>query len=858
MPNKDKNNKNNPKPSKFNKKAFKHAIGMIESSGGKFLETGINPNTGKRWSSAAGKYHFLYSAIKNDPSMDGVSKREFMNRPELQESIMDKALDGSLKDYTYGEKYARKLKGEFGSDMDVNDLTAMVHFIGAGNVRKYLKDPDNFKVPGGQNMTVDGYVKKFRGYFDKNMLDQGFVKEPKTLLDPSPKREVPSNIPNERNIPRAQDNTNANSMNDLMSKLSQNESSFTNKQESNSFKGGGQMSAQSGADALVTVFEGGGSHEDNPLGGIPQGVGANGKTNLVEEGETKWNDYIFSNSFDMGGNFTGEDGNKSNVFAEGGDLELVVEPVIDPLKEKENEEETIESTIKAPMESLGSKSRGLIRSYKRDINSDNSKRFKRIDKAGEGSCLAGALNCGTGSADNKDFGFINQFLPTKPSLRSYLNKGDVDKYRTKDVYTDDIQGFVENTSIDAWEIHDYLRGEKLGYNPYKGVEFTYENHDIIPDQVLANPSMIPVGTIIGQGAVNNKRGYSGYDEENKTTGKNRHALVVSGYDEKDGMPLVYDSGQERRLDDVVWTRNMNGDFKKVNNFTTPNEYRNVTYDNINNSYDSRSTDLGYSKDVEKNKVNLGSKSKHILAIEKGSNKHSRGISDYYDVEKTAIDKMIKLLPGVSFTETRLNNNEGTSKTILSDSFIGNTLGGKNVGKGFTNAGRYISNLLKEDEKGTHPWEHSIDFYLDNKKGTKEEEDNYINSKSDESNVKENYEEYDNSVGAFKIKDLSEYANYKKIKKSDLYGMDVSNEKELETGSVAALSLIAEKYKQARSNVKEMGLELNEDQLLKLAIVGYKNNSKFISKKYIENYILDVNNLKLVDDSYEAVKSYKVK
>jgi len=330
MPNKDKNNKNNPKPSKFNKKAFKHAIGMIESSGGKFLETGINPNTGKRWSSAAGKYHFLYSAIKNDPSMDGVSKREFMNRPELQESIMDKALDGSLKDYTYGEKYARKLKGEFGSDMDVNDLTAMVHFIGAGNVRKYLKDPDNFKVPGGQNMTVDGYVKKFRGYFDKNMLDQGFVKEPKTLLDPSPKREVPSNIPNERNIPRAQDNTNANSMNDLMSKLSQNESSFTNKQESNSFKGGGQMSAQSGADALVTLFEGGGSHEDNPLGGIPQGVGANGKTNLVEEGETKWNDYIFSNSFDMGGNFTGEDGKKSNVFAEGGSLNSLIDPVKKP------------------------------------------------------------------------------------------------------------------------------------------------------------------------------------------------------------------------------------------------------------------------------------------------------------------------------------------------------------------------------------------------------------------------------------------------------------------------------------------------------------------------------------------------
>lgn len=37
----------------------------------------------------------------------------------------------------------------------------------------------------------------------------------------------------------------------------------------------------------VTQFGNGGSHEENPLGGIPQGMGANGKMNLVEEGELK-------------------------------------------------------------------------------------------------------------------------------------------------------------------------------------------------------------------------------------------------------------------------------------------------------------------------------------------------------------------------------------------------------------------------------------------------------------------------------------------------------------------------------------------------------------------------------------------
>lgn len=45
----------------------------------------------------------------------------------------------------------------------------------------------------------------------------------------------------------------------------------------------------------VTLFNTGGSHETNPNQGIPQGVDYNGVPNLVEEGEVKFNDYIFSN-----------------------------------------------------------------------------------------------------------------------------------------------------------------------------------------------------------------------------------------------------------------------------------------------------------------------------------------------------------------------------------------------------------------------------------------------------------------------------------------------------------------------------------------------------------------------------------
>ena len=45
----------------------------------------------------------------------------------------------------------------------------------------------------------------------------------------------------------------------------------------------------------LTEFNVGNSHENNPLGGIPQGMGNNGVMNTVEEGETKKNNFIYSN-----------------------------------------------------------------------------------------------------------------------------------------------------------------------------------------------------------------------------------------------------------------------------------------------------------------------------------------------------------------------------------------------------------------------------------------------------------------------------------------------------------------------------------------------------------------------------------
>ena len=72
------------------------------------------------------------------------------------------------------------------------------------------------------------------------------------------------------------------------------------------FKYGGVMFNDGGQMGMpVTEFGEGGTHEENPLGGIPQGIGGNGQPNLVEEGELKikdpstGEDFIITNNDDM-------------------------------------------------------------------------------------------------------------------------------------------------------------------------------------------------------------------------------------------------------------------------------------------------------------------------------------------------------------------------------------------------------------------------------------------------------------------------------------------------------------------------------------------------------------------------------
>jgi hypothetical protein len=59
------------------------------------------------------------------------------------------------------------------------------------------------------------------------------------------------------------------------------------------YANGGSFS-NGGITPRLTTFDEGGTHEENPNSGVQQGINADGQPNLVEQGESKFKDYIYS------------------------------------------------------------------------------------------------------------------------------------------------------------------------------------------------------------------------------------------------------------------------------------------------------------------------------------------------------------------------------------------------------------------------------------------------------------------------------------------------------------------------------------------------------------------------------------
>lgn len=71
-------------------------------------------------------------------------------------------------------------------------------------------------------------------------------------------------------------------------------------------------------DQKLVAFNEGGSHQQNPYGGVPIGMGSNGKMNTVEEGETMFNDFVFSDKVFTDGTMASNLKGNANTFAFGG------------------------------------------------------------------------------------------------------------------------------------------------------------------------------------------------------------------------------------------------------------------------------------------------------------------------------------------------------------------------------------------------------------------------------------------------------------------------------------------------------------------------------------------------------------
>lgn len=69
-----------------------------------------------------------------------------------------------------------------------------------------------------------------------------------------------------------------------------------NTTNSTKFSFGGDLNTYGGIyNGGLEYINNGHTHSENPYGGVPMGSDENGTPNLVEEGETIWNDYVFSN-----------------------------------------------------------------------------------------------------------------------------------------------------------------------------------------------------------------------------------------------------------------------------------------------------------------------------------------------------------------------------------------------------------------------------------------------------------------------------------------------------------------------------------------------------------------------------------
>lgn len=148
----------------------------------RFLQGLAGVESDLRWdaenptSSAVGAHQFLWNLIKDDPTVGGMTKSEYLNSPDTQMLMAKKALSKPVAGGNPYDVDVQSLKDEYRSQIpgfdnmfSDMDLYLMRHKMGKQGAREYLgytirdKQPENVK---GVNMTFPQYQEKFYSYYN--------------------------------------------------------------------------------------------------------------------------------------------------------------------------------------------------------------------------------------------------------------------------------------------------------------------------------------------------------------------------------------------------------------------------------------------------------------------------------------------------------------------------------------------------------------------------------------------------------------------------------------------------------------------------------------------------------------------
>lgn len=300
------------------------------------------------------------------------------------------------------------------------------------------------------------------------------------------------------------------------------------------YESGGYMDNDSLKNRGITFIDNGGTHEENPFGGVQIGIGNNNKPNLVEEGEVVYNDYVFSNRLTADKSLL----KKNNIPSSYNDYTFakIAEKMTSEAKERPNDRIS---------------TNGVLKSLERLKNAQEEVRDNMIDD-----------NVFWGGGPYKHYNYKNGLLqyplnisdnqkltPRKP----YLSPNEINKldYRTQDKDVDgenDGIKFNKNLLKYAPALGSAI---SLGMNLFSKPD--YSSVDKITDAANA----IGKYNNVGYKPVSNYMTYKPMDKNyytnmlNAQSNATRDAIMNSSSPSRDAMLLAADYNAQNALGDMA-------------------------------------------------------------------------------------------------------------------------------------------------------------------------------------------------------------------------------------------------------------------------------------------------------------------